>query len=315
MGAGRVFPRRSTPGHPPSPGPRPIARTAGRGHAVCRAPMVSFWTRGPDDTRKGVRRRKDVGTQRGSVHAVSRAGRMSAFVLVHGSSHGGWCWDRVVPLLQQAGHEVAAPDLPAHGDDLTLAAEATLEGYLDRVTAVLDGLSGPAVLVGHSLGGAVISGVTERRPEKVGLLVYLTAYLLPDGRSVLEAAQADEESTTLPNSDLDAERGVGMLRADAAKDVFYGDCSEEDARWAIERLTPEPLAPLATPVSISEANFGRARRTYIECLQDRAVGPATQRQMHTEMPCEKVISMDTSHSPFLSRPRELAGHLDSLARL
>jgi len=57
------------------------------------------------------------------------------------------------------------------------------------------------------------------------------------------------------------------------------------------------------------------RRTYIECLRDRAIGPATQKRMYTELPCEKVVSMGTSHSPFLSEPEELAGHLDSLARL
>ena len=78
---------------------------------------------------------------------------------------------------------------------------------------------------------------------------------------------------------------------------------------------PQPLAPFATPVSVSEENFGRVRRAYIECLRDRAIGPATQKRMHAESPCEKVVPMETSHSPFLSAPEELVGHLDSLARL
>ncbi|HEV8043727.1 MAG TPA: hypothetical protein VGP38_00990, partial [Rubrobacter sp.] len=143
--------------------------------------------------------------------------------------------------------------------------------------------------------------------------VYLTAFLLPDGKSLLETAQTDEESIVFPNADVDEGKGIVTVHEDKAKDVFYGDCSEEDAEKAKERLIPQPLAPFATPVSVSEA-FGRVRRTYITCLQDRAIGPAAQERMYTESPCEKVVSMETSHSPFLSSPEELAGHLDSLAK-
>lgn len=81
---------------------------------------------------------------------------------------------------------------------------------------------------------------------------------------------------------------------------------------AKERLQPQVLAPFATPVGVSEENFGHVRRTYIECVQERAIGPATQKRMHTELPCEKVVSMETSHSPFLSAPEELVSHLVSL---
>ncbi len=240
---------------------------------------------------------------------------MSTFVLVHGAWHGGWCWEKIVPLLAKAGHEAVTLDLPGHGSDDTPVAEVTLEGYAERVSEELDKHSEPVVLVGHSMGGLVISEAAERRPEKIELLVYLTAFLLPNGGTLLETAQADEEAIVLPNVDVDEEKGIVTVHEDKAKDVFYGDCSEGDVEDAKKRLQPQPLVPFVTPVGVSEDNFGRVRRTYIECLQDRAIGPATQKRMYTELPCEKVVSMGTSHSPFLSEPEELAGHLDSLARL
>jgi pimeloyl-ACP methyl ester carboxylesterase len=164
------------------------------------------------------------------------------------------------------------------------------------------------------MGGLVVSETAERRPERISLLVYLTGFLLPDGGTLLETAQTDKESIVFQNADVDEENGVVTIREDGARDVFYGDCSEEDAEKAKKRLMPQPLAPFATPVSVSEGNFGRVRRAYIECLRDKAIGPATQKKMYTETPREEVISMETSHSPFLSAPEELAGHLDSLAR-
>ena len=240
---------------------------------------------------------------------------MSSLVLVHGAWHASWCWEKVVPLLQEAGHEVVTVDLPGHGGYDTPVSEVTLAAYAERVAAVLDEQPEPVVLVGHSMGGLVISEAAERRPEKIRLLVYLTGFLLPKGRSLLETAQTDEESIVFPNADVDEEKGIVSIREDAAKAIFYGDCSEEDAEKAKGRLIPQPLAPFATPVSVSEENFGRVRRAYIECLRDRAIGPSTQKRMHAELPCEKVVSMETSHSPFLSAPEELVGHLDSLARL
>lgn len=234
---------------------------------------------------------------------------MSTFVLVHGAWHGGW--EKVAPLLEEAGHEVVV-DLPGHGDNHVPVPEVTLAAYAERGCSVLDEQSEPVVLVGHSMGGLAISEAAERRPEKISLLVYLTAFLLPNGKTLLETAQTDEEAIVLPNADVDEEKGIVTIREGQARDVFYGDCTEEKAKT---RLMPQPLAPFVTPVSVSEENFGQVRCIYVECLQDRAIGPATQKKMYTQTPCEQVVSMETSHSPMLSAPEELAGHLDALVRL
>jgi pimeloyl-ACP methyl ester carboxylesterase len=239
---------------------------------------------------------------------------MSTFVLIHGAWHGAWCWDKVTPLLEQGGHEVVTLDLPGHGEDRTPAAEVTLESYADRVVEALDALPEPVVLVGHSLSGTVISQVAETRPEKIDKLVYLCALLLPSGKSAIEASQEDGGSVILKNAEVQADQGRIILSVEGMKEALYHDCPEDFER-ARRLISPQPLAPLGTPVEVTEGNFGSVRRTYVHTTQDRAVSPAAQERMYTELPCEKVVSMSTGHLPFFAAPEELAGHLDSLAKL
>ena len=240
---------------------------------------------------------------------------MSTFVLIHGGWHGAWCWDKVAPLLEEAGHEVVRFDLPGHGEDPTPAVEVTLEGYADRIVEALDALSEPAVLVGHSLAGTAISQAAERRPEKIDKLVYLCALLLPSGRSAIEASQEDADSVVLQNAQVEPDQGRIILSEDGMRQALYHDCPEEDFERARRLITPQPLAPLGTPVEVTEGNFGSVRRAYVHTTRDRAVSPAAQEKMYTDLPCEEVVSMATGHLPFFAAPEELAGHLDSLAKL
>lgn len=235
--------------------------------------------------------------------------------MIHGGWHGAWCWDRVAPLLERAGHEVSTLDLPGHGEDRTPAAEVTLEGYTDRVVAALDAQPEPVVLVGHSLSGTVISQVAERRPGKIEKLVYLCALLLPGGESAIEASQADGDSVVLQSAEVEEDRGRIILTEEGMKEALYHDCPEEDFERARRLISPQPLAPLATPVEVTEGNFGSVRRTYVHTTQDRAISPAAQEKMYAELPCEKVVSMATGHLPFFAAPEELSEHLDSLAEL
>ena len=240
---------------------------------------------------------------------------MSTFVLIHGAWHGAWCWDKVTPLLEQGGHEVVALDLPGHGEDQTPAVEVTLEAYASRVVESLDAMPGPVVLVGHSLSGTVISQVAEMRPEKIDNLVYLCALLLPSGKSAIEASQEDGGSVILKNTTVEPDLGRIVLAEEGMTEALYHDRPEEDFERARRLITPQPLAPLGTPVEVTEANFGSVRRTYVHTTQDRAVSPAAQERMFTELPCEKVVPMSTGHLPFFAAPEELAEHLDSLAKL
>ena len=119
---------------------------------------------------------------------------MSTFVLIHGSWHGAWCWYKVIPRLERAGHRVIAPDLPSLGKDKTPISRVSLRLWTESVCQVLDAETEPVVLVGHSRGGMVISEVAESRPEKIKTLVYLCAFLLWNGESVMQVAQTDDTS-------------------------------------------------------------------------------------------------------------------------
>jgi len=237
---------------------------------------------------------------------------MSRFVLVHGGLVGGWVWEKVVPLLEDAGHQVEAPDLPGHGDDQTPIPEVSLQGYADRISQVVDAQPEPAVLVGQSMGGAVISQAAEQRPDKVALLVYVGAYLLRDGETMLGASESDTESLTLPNLVMSEDGSSATLREDTIREALLHDCPDEDVEKTKSRFQPQAVAPLATPVSLTEDNFGRVPRVYIETLQDRTIGPSLQKGMYGRLPCQEVISVNTGHWPFYAAPEELVVHLDCL---
>src|SRR5205823_3076343 len=138
----------------------------------------------------------------GPLHEISYVKRnnMSTFVLVHGAWHGGWVWDRVAQQLKQGGHTVLTPDLPAHGDDSTPVQQVTLQTYVDKVLGAMDGCAEPVVLAGHSMGGIFISQAAEQRPDRIRALVYVCAFLLGNGQTLLEVAQADKEALVMPNA-------------------------------------------------------------------------------------------------------------------
>jgi pimeloyl-ACP methyl ester carboxylesterase len=236
---------------------------------------------------------------------------VSTFILIHGGWHAAWCWDRVLALLEKAGHCVIAPDLPGHGADPTPLSAKPYAMYVPRVCALLDTIEDRAIVVGHSSGGMIITEACRRRNERIKALVYLSAFLLPSSKTPRDVIKMDSESLLPACLEIDSSRAVTFVRQECARDVFYGDCTEQDAAWAISQLQPEPLIPEGA-VAI-DGGFGelsdRPPRFYIECLEDRALGPNMQRWMYTESQCSGVYSLSTSHSPFLSAPEMLVQHL------
>lgn len=233
------------------------------------------------------------------------------FVLVHGAWHGAWCWHRLVPLLEAAGARVVAPDLPGHGDDPTPATEVTLDAYVDRIAAAVEDCDGPVELVGHSMGGVVVSAVAERLPERIAGLTYVCAFLPRDGEALGALGAEDVDAELNPAIRPGPIKGT-LTVAPEVGPVFYDDCPEADASDALARLVPQPIAPLQAPVRLSAANFGRVPRAYVLCTRDRAVSPRMQRLLIERSPCDPVIELDSNHSPFLSQPGELA---DALLRI
>ena len=234
---------------------------------------------------------------------------MSTFVLVHGGFHGGWSWELVRPHLARAGHRVLTPDLPGHGEDGTPQAEITYDMAVDRIRGVVEGTGEPVILVGHSMSGLIISRVAEELPDRVQMLVWIGAFLVPSGTSLktyLDAHRELGESQVLPNTTLSPDGSHVSFNLEKAREVFYNTTTESVAAQAIARLKPVAIPYLVTPVTLTAENFGRVPRAYVVCLQDRCIPLPIQRRMLAEQPCRHVFELDTDHSPFECQPQRLA---------
>jgi pimeloyl-ACP methyl ester carboxylesterase len=170
------------------------------------------------------------------------------------------------------------------------------------------------MLVGHSMGGLVISRSAELRPAKVEKLVYLAAFLLPSGRTILEATPLDTRAKTVASLIINEHSSAASLKAESVRQMLYADCEDSDVALARTLLVPQAMAVSASPLSTSEENWGRVPRFYIECTRDNAIPIEAQRAMSSQLPCRRVITMETSHSPFLSAPDELSAHLLQLLK-
>jgi pimeloyl-ACP methyl ester carboxylesterase len=234
------------------------------------------------------------------------------FILVHGAWHGAWCWEQVEHHLGDLGAASVAVDLPGRAGDAQTVAELTLDSYVDRVVAAIDASPEPVVLVGHSLGGLVISQTAERTPDKISSLVYLCAVLLPDGQSAIDASVNDPDSRLVANLSFDEAAATSSVAPSAVRDIFYGDCTVEASEKATRLLVPEPVGPASTPVHVTAERWGSVPRSYILCTRDRAISPARQRAMIASVGVDRVIEMNSSHSPFISQPERLASLLIDL---
>lgn len=236
---------------------------------------------------------------------------MATFVLIHGSWHGGWCFDAVAVLLRAQGHDVIAPDLPGMGGDGAALAAVTLAGWAEFAADLCrNAAQQPVILAGHSRGGLVVSQAAELAPKAIDALVYICAMMLPDGMSRADFKVLEEPNPAFDAIVSPAFDGAGTV-VDAAKvPAIFAQISPPDrVAAAMARLVAEPHPPRSTPLRLTPERFGRIPRTYIECTADRTIPLSSQRRMQHLVPGAAVVTLDADHSPFLSRPHELAAAL------
>ena len=223
-------------------------------------------------------------------------GAIRSVVLVHGAWHGSWCWARVAPLLEQRGLVVRAVDLPSTGLDPSPAADLSADAA--EVRRVIEETPGPVLVCGHSYGGMVISHPAVGDHPRVAHLAYLCAFVPDRGQSLLSTG----DGKPAPWITVD-ERGMTLPDLDRAAQLLFGDCDPRTQKWAIARLRRQPAAPFAEPVA--EPAWLRTRSTYIVCTKDQVMPVELQRGLFAPRTAH-VLELDASHSPFLSRPHELA---------
>jgi hypothetical protein len=228
---------------------------------------------------------------------------VTAIVLVHGSYHGAWCWDRLAPELERIGHTVTAVELPI-SDPASGAAE-----YADAIEAQVD-WSEPPVILGHSTGGLTIPIVAARRA--VRQLVFLAAMLPKPGMSANEQRAAEPIDGTGPVSSAewsDLGDDVWLVGPKTATEMFFPDAAPADATWATVQLRRQSYRPMneVTPLPAWPA----VPSAYIVCRDDRAVNPDWGRRAARERLGIAPVEIDGGHSPFITRPMELAALIDS----
>jgi len=275
--------------------------------------------------------------------------------MIHGAWHNHHTWDAIVPKLEALGIAATAIDLPGAGANAKLPAAYTqrpldaaafatepspnagvtqdqrTEATIAAVRMLNEESGGKAVLIGHSLGGLTISPVAEAIPKELAAVVYLTALLLPPGMVAGEIIGHKLMANSLvPSLFLADPEQVGAMRLDPhsddpdyrarTRDAFYADLTDAQFEAAVRHLHPdEPAQVAGVPAAISAAKYGSVPRHYIECINDRAITLAAQREMiklvDTAMANEtEVHTLETSHSPFHSDPDGLTDILANIAR-
>jgi pimeloyl-ACP methyl ester carboxylesterase len=259
-------------------------------------------------------RKASAGWLLAAAVALAGCGPQEHLVLVHGAWMGAWAWDPVATQLRQQGQKVSVVELPAHGGDQTPVSDATLDAYVDRVGQAVAAADRPVVLVGHSMAGMVISQYAERAPDKVKSLVYLAAYLPENGQSLGDLANTDADSHLGPALVINMETGTGAIPGDKLQDIFCADCDAATFSSIQSHYRDEPLAPIGTPVELTAANFGSVSKSYIFTTGDHAVSYTLQQRMAGTVTLAGSATLSTSHSPFLSAPRDVTDALGQLLR-
>jgi pimeloyl-ACP methyl ester carboxylesterase len=231
---------------------------------------------------------------------------MSTFLLVHGAWHGGWCWDRVVPLLESAGHQVLAPSLTGHGDKIHLfGPEVGLDTHTDDIVTLLTERDlRDVVLVGHSYGGMVISAAANQAPDRVAHLVYLDAMVPEDGETVIDVQPMAAQLAELA---ADGWR-VPPIPERPAPYGLFGVTDPADLAWLRGMLSDQSVLCMRQPVRLDNPALAAIPRTHIHCVGAKPAN-VIRRPVPAVQPNgspSQVFELPTGHDCMITMPAELS---------
>lgn len=231
--------------------------------------------------------------------------KSQTYVLVHGAWQAPYVWDAVKTDLIKQGNKVIVVELPGHGTDKTAPHLLSLDVYRDKVIEAILTVNEKVILIGHSMGGMVVSAVAEKIPSKISKLVYIGAFLPSNGQALVDLAFSD------PNSKLGTQLvpSADQLTIDVKRDsltyLFINDGEQATKEKVLSNYRAEPAIPLANKAVLTDANFGAVEKVYIKTLQDVVVSPSLQDRMIAGAGIKTVYQVNTSHSPFLSQPKAI----------
>jgi len=236
----------------------------------------------------------------------------TTIVLVHGSNHGGWCWERVVPLLEAEGYEVRTPTLKGLAERANeLTPEVGLPDHVKDIVGLLEGEDlESVVLVGHSAGGSVLPGVADQCEGRLKGLVYLDAFVIHDGESLMDVEPPDSREAFTA---IALEQGDGWRIPPQEQALErWGLDDPADREWVWECLTDMPLKAVTDPVEAPRGAVKRLPRTFIDLTDPKNPGlsPSTERARAEGMEMREI---PTGHDAMVTAPAELAGLIGELA--
>jgi pimeloyl-ACP methyl ester carboxylesterase len=236
------------------------------------------------------------------------------FVLVHGAWQGAYVWQFVKAGLEKQGQKVIEVELPAHGKDTTAAANVSMDVYREKVIAAINAANTKVILVGHSMGGMVVSAVAESIPDKIEKLIYIAAFVPVSGQRLIDLAGQDTQSQLGPSLIPSADQlTLDIIPANRIP-IFCQDGSAAVKQVLTDNFRVEPAIPFTMPVLLSAAAFGKADKYYIHTTADQAIGINLQKQMATAAGITKLYSLSSGHSPFLSVPDSLTNILMTIIK-
>lgn len=238
----------------------------------------------------------------------------STFVLVHGAWQGPYVWSYVKDKLEKNGQRVIVVELPAHGDDTTSPATVSIDVYRDKVIEAISHLQEPVVLVGHSMGGVVVSAVAEKIPGQIKKLVYIGAFLPANRQSLLDLASQDTQSQLGASLIPSADHLTLDIKHENIVSIFCQDATPDVQKLVLDKFRVEPAIPFADKAILTDHNFGSVDKYYIHTLQDHAVGIDLQNKMAAAAHITNIYSLNTGHSPFLSKPDDVANLLLEISK-
>ena len=242
--------------------------------------------------------------------------KQATYVLVHGAGHGGWCWQRVARLLRAEGHDVHTPTLTGLGDrSHLLTPEVGLGTHIGDVVSLLfhEDLR-EVILVGHSYGGMVITGVADRALDRIGQLVFLDAAIPCSGEALASISPALAEFRESEGKAID---GVELLLFpdQPVARAIYGVDDEADWAWMLPRLRPQPWRTFDEPLVLANPQgVARLPRTVINCPSTLAARGVNEK-LDRYFVGDRVWELDTGHDTMITEPEKTAEMFLRLATL
>ena len=238
----------------------------------------------------------------------------NTYVLVHGAWQAPYVWTAVKEQLEKAGQKVVVVELPAHDNDYTPPANVSIDVYKDKVISAILSTKEKVILVGHSMGGVVVTAVAEQIPGKIKKLVYIGAFVPANGQSLQDLAGQDQQSLLGPSLILSADQLTLDVKHDNITNIFCQDGSTAVKQLVLDNYRAEPSIPFTNAVTITNDNFGKVDKYYIHTLMDHAIGMDLQNKMADAAHITKTFAVNTGHSPFLTQPTEVTKILLSIGQ-